>query len=255
MDLNPEYAQVQNELDGMGFFSRIFDRGKVKELEKQLSGMDKYISYDEYKANNFIQGRADLQYGTPVPEDTEISTLFGATGNLSNYPHRGIDLAVEAGTKINPLLWNDQTVVLLANYGERFLNSEQGQMVGLNTDITYLFKGELRTDTVLQRYMHLNDNRLVDTKNPIITSSNTVIANSGNTGMWDGQKYAAHLHLDISIGQNRSPYLDLIASNNQSNIMASYFYPGDKRVYYDPLMFLRDYDYTIRTDAWGYNKW
>ncbi|MDY7027099.1 MAG: hypothetical protein SVR04_02265 [Spirochaetota bacterium] len=175
----------------MGFFSRLFNREKVKELEKQLSGMDKYISYDEYKANNFIQGIADLQYGTPVPEDTEISTLFGATGNLSNYPHRGIDLAVEAGTKISPLLWNDQTDVFFANYGKTYLDVEQGQMVGLNTDITYLFKGEMRTDTVLQRYMHLNNSQLVLPKESI-GSIDTIIAQSGNTGMWDGQKYASH---------------------------------------------------------------
>ncbi|MDC7124045.1 MAG: hypothetical protein PQJ46_00660 [Spirochaetales bacterium] len=204
----------------------------------------------KWKANNFVQGTTDYEAGYPVSNDKEIVTLMGATGDRSIYPHRGIDISTVSGTSITPLLWNDQTKVGFANYNNDFLTTEQGRMVGLETPISYMFKGEMRTDIVLQRYLHLDGQRKVRTDS-LIGTPNTILGMSGNSGQWNGEGYKSHLHVDISTGITGSPYLDLMASNYQTKIMSSYYYRD--RYYYDPLMFLNDDDYEIRDNAWGYN--
>lgn len=213
------------------------------------------ISYDQYKENNFIQGSVNVQFGRPVATSNEISTLFAAQGNLSNYPHRGIDWATASGNDLTAMLWNDQTTVSFANYGNQFANTAQGNMVGLETVISSMYKGQMREDTVLHRYMHLNDQRSVTAEIPSIASLATIIGQTGNSGQWNGAGYGAHLHADVSVDVNRSPYLDQMAWNYQSPRMTSYQYPVDQRIYYDPMMFFGDAGYTVRPTAGGYNSW
>ncbi len=42
--------------------------------------------------------------------------------------------------------------------------------------------------------------------------------------------------------------------NYASKIMTSFSYEGDDRIYYDPYIFLNRCDYSVRTDAYQYNR-
>jgi hypothetical protein len=243
MDLNPKYNENTNSwwykgLNAMGLGS----------IAESIAG-SKYISYEQYKMNNFIQGMPELSIRAPIIEGSKISTLFGARGNASEYPHRGLDFAV-AGLNVYPIFSNDTTIARVFDSADALL-SPQGRHVDLLTDVTYTFKGEQRTDQIMQRMLHL-DSISVGRLDTI--TNNTLLGVSGNTGYWNGSGYPNHLHTDISTGQNRSPWLDLLGRNYVSQIMTSYSYVGDNRVYYDPLILLHIYNYPIRDNANQYNR-
>lgn len=260
-----KYRENLIEHNTLNIYTRLVNEGKMdrdsryeatlkgagKEIADKLYG-SAYISYEQYKNNNYIQGRGDIQTTGPVDNEKEVSTVFAATGDRSKNPHRGIDLATEMGTEINAMLWNDRTTVKFANYGADFANTAQGNMVGLETIVSYMYKGQMREDVVLHRYMHLNNEQVVTTRTPLIGSIASIIGKSGNSGQWDGSGYKAHLHGDISVGVNRSPLFDYMANNYSSAQMTDILY--DNRIYYDPMMFFPKEGYPVRQDAGEYNK-
>ena len=92
-----------------------------------------YISYEEFKANNFITGgMPKYEINSPVPEGSEISTLFAARGTSAAgtmKTHAGIDFAVVSGTEVYPMLVNDKTTVFASNIGEKWLTQIQGNNI------------------------------------------------------------------------------------------------------------------------------
>jgi murein DD-endopeptidase MepM/ murein hydrolase activator NlpD len=243
MDLNPNYKENTSS-----WWYKGLNAVGLGGIAESIAG-NKYISYEQYKANNFIQGMPELSIRAPIVEGSEISTLFGAIGNASTYSHRGIDFAVN-GVSVYPIYTNDTTIANVFNSNDSLL-SPQGRHVDLITDVTYTFKGEQRTDQIMQRMLHMDSIAVGRLDNVTIY---TLLGVSGNTGTWNGSGYPYHFHTDLSTNQNRSPWLDQLGRNYVSQIMSSYSYPGDNRVYYDPLIFLHTYNYPVRDNANQYNR-
>jgi hypothetical protein len=177
-----------------------------------------------------------------------ISTYLGAAGSASVNPHRGVDLAI-TNQAITPALVNGTTVAHVFSTPID-LTSPDGRHVDLTTDVTYMFKGEQRTDTIFQRYLHLGSAKIGN--NSAVINLVTQLGISGNSGQWGGVGYPNHLHMDISTDSNRSPWIDSLARHYSSPIMSSLNYSG--RTYYDPLIFLYSYNYPISSSAGTYNR-
>ncbi|GHU38897.1 hypothetical protein FACS1894190_01560 [Spirochaetia bacterium] len=218
------------------------DPNKKYTLMALPEGINPFISFEEYKANNFIQNMPDVSLNTPLL-NTVITTYFAATG--SRAPHRGIDLRATSGTEVSAIFSNETTNATIFN-SDADLISKQGYHVDLETQVSYTFKGSQVTDTIQQRMLHLSSIN----SNDISTITNTtVLGLSGNTGYWNGT-YADHLHIDISTGVTGSPWLNYMSSQYTPQIKSSIAY--DNRIYYDPMMFLQKYNYKATTDATFY---
>jgi len=209
-----------------------------------------YISYEDFKANNFIQGRPDIQTNDYL-KDYVISTLFGARGNLSPNAHRGVDSATLSGTTLNPVLWNEETSVLRAILG---LTTAQGNNITTKTPISYIFKGNLVEENIFTRYLHLNSIAVRDNQG---INGASLLGQSGSSGQWifyndDGTSetmtYNPHLHLDMYTN-NHSPYINFLNMQNNSD---SIFYSNS--FYFDPFLFLDLNLYDINDNAHLYNR-
>jgi hypothetical protein len=209
------------------------------------------ISYEEYKANNFIIGTASYQTNDSY-SSYPVSTLLGAGGSLTANPHRGTDAAVPKGTAAELLFFNDTSVV--DDVGND-VNSAQGLYVTVKTDIDYQFKGENRTDSIYYRVMHLSG---ISVKEGDPVAQATILGKTGNTGKLTSYStgkdvlYGYHAHEDIYTQKLPSPYLDYITGNT-SNATARLYYMPEDRFFYDKFIFANKKNYQIRWDANTYN--
>lgn len=100
-----------------------------------------------------------------------------------------------------------------------------GNVVSLYIDFEYKIKGQMFKETIVQRYMHLNQSLL---ENGTI-NENAIIAKSGNTGNSKG----AHLHIDV-FSVNKSPWLELLSEKNNFKALHG------RLNMYDPEIFLKN---------------
>jgi hypothetical protein len=209
------------------------------------------ISYDEYKANNFIRGQPSYQTNDSY-SGYPVTTLMGAGGSLTANPHRGTDAGTPKGTAAQPLFFNDTSVVSTVGTDK---DSAQGLYVTVKTDITYEFKGKDRTDSIYYRIMHLSETSVVETNR---VTQTTVLGKSGNTGKLTNYStgkdvvYGYHAHEDVYTQNMPSPYLDYLTGNT-SNVTARLYYKPENRFFYDKFIFANKNNYTIRGDANTYN--
>ena len=162
--------------------------------------------------------------------------MFLAMGDLGT--HYGIDLSAVLDTAVYALLYNENTEAKFY----KNLNGAGGNYTELNLDLTYLFKGQMFNDSILQRYMHLNS----QSENFSGIFADSSFALSGNSG---SKTTAPHLHIDISSAKT-SPWLDYMSKTNGYN---SYNHPTTHRTYYAPEMFLKYYKWK-NENAKTYNK-
>ena len=216
-----------------------------------------YISYEEFKANNFITGgMPKYEINSPVPEGSEISTLFAARGTSAAgtmKTHAGIDFAVVSGTEVYPMLVNDKTTVFASNIGEKWLTQIQGNNIILESKFSYTYKGSMVSDNIYQSYDHLESSTL---ENNDVVGSNTLLGLSGATGEWNGKGYGAHLHVDLYTSLPTSPLLNYVNMSYSNEIVDSLIHQSSLNKapmkYYDPYAILKDYKYEIRPDAYSY---
>ncbi|MBD3292995.1 MAG: hypothetical protein GF393_08735, partial [Armatimonadia bacterium] len=144
MDLTPEYSAAKAAVERTKFW----EFGKRSALNSELRRFEEsgqmYISYEDYKGNNFIQGAPELRVSN-ILAGSNISSLFGAVGSNSMYPHRGLDFAIPGGTRVLPILHGENTVLL---DGGTDVGLPQGIFQETMTTLEYRFKGESRQDAV-----------------------------------------------------------------------------------------------------------
>ncbi|GHV96733.1 hypothetical protein AGMMS50293_30530 [Spirochaetia bacterium] len=206
-----------------------------------------YISYEEYKARNFILG---VQYyptrDTYVGND--VTTLLGSAGNIATNPHRGTDTAVPKGTVSQLLFFNDTSKVEYASQGSVDINTTQGLNVILSTQISYNYKGEDLSETIYYRIMHLSEVAVIENATP---NWDTVLGKTGNTGKMGDLTYGNHAHEEIFTNKLPSPYLDYL-TRMTPNVTQRVF--NNNTYYYDKFLFADKSKYTIRPDAGTYNN-
>ena len=186
----------------------------------------------------------DYQVGLPIEvignNNALITSTFLASGNLGI--HYGIDMSIAFSKNIYPLLFSDSTES--KNFGNPSdLDSAGGYHVDLNSSFNYIYKGQGYTDTIKQRYMHL-DSITVNDKTTV--SSSMLLGIGGNTGT---KTTAAHLHLDISTSK-QSPWLSYLSKKNNMAYTSGYQF----RYWYNPDLFLNNSYQWRYTDADKYNK-
>ena len=208
-------------------------KGILGGLKALVKGESKYISYEEYRDNNYITGgmpTEGIDYNVGDPLNVKdgnynlITTMFRAEGDLGI--HYGIDLSAVENTKVYAMLFDEDTTA-------RFYpnsSSAGGNYTGLEMTLSYNFKGQQYSDSILQRYMHLNSSTV---PNGTLINESTNFALSGNTGT---MTTAAHLHIDISSSKS-SPWLDYLSKSYGYKPYNKY----DGRTYYAPEMFLKNY--------------
>ncbi len=200
------------------------------------------ISYEQWKEQNFITGETNLQVNN-IMAGSEVTAIFGATGSYSANPHTGVDFAVPAGTPVHSMFGGNTR---FNNFGDD-LNVAAGLFQETRTDVTYTFKGEPRTDSILTRYLHL-ESRNENLADGQLVFGNTQLGLSGNTGVWPGvSPYGNHLHVDITT-QQRSPLVDSLMSNANQRL------PRGTGYRYDPFIFLDPTEYTFHLDAHIYGN-
>ena len=135
-----------------------------------------YISYEEFKANNFITGgMPKYEINSPVPEGSKISTLFAARGTSAAgtmKTHAGIDFAVVSGTEVYAMISNDRTKVFKSNIGDEWLKKIQGNNVILESQFGYNYKGANILEKIYHSYDHLTSSTL---KNDDVIGKNTLL--------------------------------------------------------------------------------
>ena len=224
-------------------------KGTWGNIKSYFVGDSKYISYEDFKDNNYITGDMptegiDYQVGLPIEvignNNALITSTFLASGNLGI--HYGIDMSIAFSKNIYPLLFSDSTES--KNFGNPSdLDSAGGYHVDLNSSFNYIYKGQGYTDTIKQRYMHL-DSITVNDKTTV--SSSMLLGIGGNTGT---KTTAAHLHLDISTSK-QSPWLSYLSKKNNMAYTSGYQF----RYWYNPDLFLNNSYQWRYTDADKYNK-
>lgn len=216
-----------------------------------------YISYEEFKAKNYITGgMPKYEINSPVPEGSEISTLFAARGTSAAgtmKTHAGIDFAVVSGTEVYAMISNDRTKVFKSNIGDEWLKKIQGNNVILESQFGYNYKGANILEKIYHSYDHLTSSTL---KNDDVIGKNTLLGLSGATGEWNGKGYGAHLHVDLYTSLPTSPLLNYVNMSYSNEIVDSLIHQSSLNKapmkYYDPYAILKDYKYEIRPDAYSY---
>ena len=226
-------------------------------IKAYMNNESKYISYEEFKDNNFItRGMPEYQVNSPVPNGSDISTLFGASGTNAAgtlKTHAGIDWAVVSGTEVYPLLVNENTFVSSKQFTDNWLKEIQGKHLILQSNFNYNYKGYSIEENIFQSYDHMSSSSL---KLYDVISQNTLLGLSGNTGQWNGNGYGAHLHVDIYSNLDSSPLLNYVNMDYQNLITDTLSHQSSLNTkpmqYYDPLSLLADFTYKIRHDAYTY---
>lgn len=216
---NSLYAEKYSERlfhhNTLNIYNQLVDAGlmdyhSIDYNVEQYSGNDwngrqpdvKYISYKEWKANNFISGNpADILRTKTSPVDSQnITSRFGKrihpiTGKRGG--HAGTDIGVLEGTPFKPLADGMIHSINWTDYG--------GNTLTMRHDRTYMFKGRLITTPIYSEYLHLRSNAAgtpdVRFRTGRFITDGTVVGYTGNTGESDG----AHIHSGVYVPKYNNP--------------------------------------------------
>jgi len=206
--------------------------GKSKGTKESWNGAQpdyEYISYKEYKANNFISGVSTdmVSLSQPVESD-RISSPFGNRPNPftgKSEIHTGIDWRVTEGTEVHPSTAGRVSFIGNTSYG--------GNTIILDHQMTYVYKGEEVTSTYKTDYMHLQSNPS-GAANKAYSIGSTVsafdtIGYSGNTGKSTGP----HLHSGMYFNSFQSdPFANWLKLQG-----FTYTFRNERGYYFDPSKF------------------
>ena len=197
-----------------------------------------FISYEDYKASNFIQGRPDVSVDDAY-SNYLVSGAYGARSSDGKLIHKGVDWATPSGTPLYPMIYNDESTV--SNIGTD-LQSKQGNFITVKTPLNYSYKGQTINESLFSRYLHL-DSFSVEDEQGIFQG--LYMGTTGNTGKWDGKAYDSHLHFDMYT-KRQSPYMNFLSMQNGGQA-----YMNDFR--YNPFLLLNQDKYQFDPDAHLYD--
>jgi hypothetical protein len=232
----------------------------------------KYISYEEYKANNFITGNPSLSTQDPLANFAAQIQITGAFGSIGSYGvHTGVDLGID-GKRFASLFSGNTTV----GSQQGSATDQTGFYRETTTTASYTFKGEQVKDTITTKYDHL-------TNGADSVASTMLVGKSGDTGQTkSGEFYKAHLHIGITTSGAPSALLNLyqmqyLQSGGATNPSAStqtqwnsysnkpelrkwdndtLYNKSSGAYYYNAAVFLEKFNqhYTYGSKAWNYSK-
>jgi hypothetical protein len=243
------YREKLNQYNTLTIYNDMLETGTMK------LNVDGYpISYEDFKASNFISVMPRFTTQAGVAPGSPISTLFGATGTR-NVSHTGLDFAVPQGTPERAFLTSEETSIALdirTNGGEKFAT---GNYFTLDARISYVYKGELVTEDIYQAYLH--QSKIFVEPSQGVSDSDGPLGLSGNTGYWNGP-YKDHLHYDM-FTSSPSPYLDLLAKQENPYGFKNKTERWDRlsaqtRYHYNPMMLPGFPTYPVRKDAAKYDR-
>jgi murein DD-endopeptidase MepM/ murein hydrolase activator NlpD len=194
------------------------------------------ISYEEYKANNFMEG---MEYGMgydmislqkPLNVTHAYDDFFGIRENPQNknetHSHTGTDYGVPVGTPFKPYAEGTVSKIETTDGG--------GNTLRLEHTMSYTYKGEKITTEYYTDYMHMRSNSdgLPDTPFKIgdVVSADSIAGYSGNSG---GKTTGAHLHAGLFFPKT-NPYVNWLKM--QGNLTIPFYGRGS---YVDTRLFIR----------------
>ena len=150
----------------------------------------KYISYKEWKANNFISGVSKKMLSLQEPVDARISSPYGKRIDPikgKDSFHTGIDWAVAEGTGFYPFVTGKVSSI--------YTSDKLGNVLTLEHEMTYTFKGREIKTSLFSVYMHMQNNSTGGVRTPYTIGDtvhvNNIAGYSGSTGTY---VRGAHLH-------------------------------------------------------------
>ena len=150
----------------------------------------KFISYKEWKANNFISRVSKKMLFLQEPVKARISSPYGkrthpVTG--ANGFHAGIDWAVAEGTEFYPFATGKVSSI--------YTSDKLGNVLTLEHEMKYTFKGKEIKTSLFSVYMHMQNNSTGGVRTPYTIGDtvhvNNIAGYSGSTGTY---VRGAHLH-------------------------------------------------------------
>ena len=188
-----------------------------------------YISYEQWKERNFLSNPKHIvlpQMSLDQAVDSDnLTSSFGPRANpftgISEY-HTGVDWGAPTGTPFAPGTISD---IAGTTWG--------GNVLTIEHQLTYLFKGEEQTTSFFTEYLHLQDTALgqpnVTVELGDFIGSDTTAGYIGNTGPSTGP----HLHGGLYLLDD-NPIAKWLE-------MAGYDFTDrtNRGVHFDPLDFLR----------------
>ena len=174
----------------------------------------KYISYKEWKANNFISGVSKKMLSLQEPVSARISSPYGRRIDPikgKDSFHTGVDWAVKEGTEFYPFM--------AGKVSSLYRSDTLGNILTLEHEMTYTFKGRDKTTSFFSNYMHMQNNSTggVRTSYNIgdIILKNNIAGYSGGTGSY---LTGPHLHAGIYFTSLKdNPYANWLYMHNYIN--------------------------------------
>ena len=239
---NSLYAEKYNERlfhhNTLNIYNQLVDAGlmdyhSIDYNVEQYSGNEwngrqpdvKYISYKEWKANNFISGVSKKMLSLQEPVDARISSPYGKRihpikGKESF--HTGIDWAVAEGTGFYPFATGKVSSI--------YSSDKLGNVLTLEHEMKYAFKGKERTTSFFSVYMHMQNNSTGGVRTPYSIGDtilkNTIAGYSGGTGSY---LTAPHLHAGVYFTSLKdNPYANWLymqGDSSKSPYTGNYYIP------------------------------
>ena len=239
---NSLYAEKYNEHlfyhNTLNIYNQLVDVGlmdyhSVDYDIEQYSGNDwngrqpdvKYISYKEWKANNFISSVSKKMISLKKPVNARISSPYGKRIDPikgKDSFHTGIDWAVAEGTGFYPFATGKVSSI--------YTSDKLGNVLTLEHKMTYTFKGRERTTSFFSEYMHMQNNSTGEVRTPYSIGDtilkNTIAGYSGGTGSY---LTAPHLHAGVYFTSLKdNPYANWLymqGDSSKSPYTGNYYIP------------------------------
>ena len=186
-----------------------------------------YISYEQWKNNNFISNPEDVLSLDQAVESDNLTSAFGTrtnpfTGEVEQ--HSGNDWGVPVGTSFTPYAAGEVAELTTTDFG--------GNTLTLEHQFDYLFNGEAQTSSFMSEYMHLMNNAsgeaAVTAQLGDLIGSQAIAGYTGNTGNTTG----AHLHAGIYF-EGKDPFTRWLEMAGFESVSST-----GRGIHFDPLAFM-----------------
>jgi|GEM_PF-1893407 len=223
------YAEKLDDYNPVTIYNRLVEYGA---MDVKHSGYDttvsvrgdwtgrlpdiEYITYEQYKAQNYITSPPEVWAAMPIPLAPRdevlgkwgVTSPFGPRDYAGTSFHYGTDFRAVEGTDLRPMFPG-----FVPDGGLQLdENTPAGISITLQHETPeYYFMGMPRQDTFFTRYAHLSDS--IDDQalsGNLLTSQ--VIAATGNTGR---PLTGPHLHAELYTESQYKPLLDLMLDHSE----------------------------------------